>query len=126
MQDIYSDWIIFKEVERDAIERRRQIEDKILSQIGASNDEGTRTVNVFGNGIYQVKLVTRFTRKIDADLLQEIAAEHDLSAHLTTLFRWKPEINAKAWDKASDEITKPLLGAITTTPGRPSFTITQE
>ena len=126
MQDIYDEWIMMKELERDAIERRRKIEDKILSQIGASNDEGTRTISIRGKVDYQIKLVTRFTRKIDADLLQEIAAEHDLSAHLPTLFRWKPEINAKAWDKASDEITKPLLGAITTTPGRPSFTITQE
>jgi len=126
MDDIFQEWIEMKELERDVIERRRQIEDKILSQIGASNDEGTRTINIRGKVDYQIKLVTRFTRKIDADLLQEIAAEHDLSAHLQTLFRWKPEINAKAWDKASDEITKPLLGAITTTPGRPSFTITQE
>lgn len=126
MQDIYDEWIMMKELERDAIERRRRIEDQILLQIGASNDEGTRTINIRGKVDYQIKLVTRFTRKIDADLLQEIAAEHDLSAHLTTLFRWKPEINPKAWDKASDEITKPLLGAITTTPGRPSFAITQE
>ena len=126
MQDIYDEWIMMKELERDAIERRRRIEDQILLQIGASNDEGTRTISIRGKVDYQIKLVTRFTRKIDSNLLQEIAAENDLSAHLPTLFRWKPELNAKAWDKASDEITKPLLGAITTTPGRPSFTITQE
>lgn len=125
-QDIYAEWIACKDAERKAIDRRREIEDEIIAHVGASNAEGTRTISIRAAADYEIKLVTRFTRKVDSDLLQEIAAENDLSAHLTTLFRWKPEINAKAWDKASDEITKPLLGAITTTPGRPSFTITQE
>lgn len=126
MTDIYSEWIAAKETERKAVERRREIEDLILAQVGASNQEGTRTISIRASADYEIKLVTRFTRKVDSDLLQEIAAENDLSAHLRTLFRWKPELNAKAWDKASDEITKPLSGAITTTPGRPSFTIVKE
>lgn len=126
MSDIYAEWITAKETERSAVERRRQIEDEILAQVGASNAEGTRTISIRAAADYELKLVTRFTRKVDSDLLQEIAAEHDLSAHLPTLFRWKPELNAKAWDKAPSEITKPLSGAITTTPGRPSFTITKE
>jgi hypothetical protein len=126
MSDIYSEWIFAKETERAAVERRREIEDLILAQVGASNAEGTRTISICATNNYEIKLVTRFTRKIDSDLLQEIAAEHDLSAYLPTLFRWKPELNAKAWDKAASEITRPLLGAITTTPGRPSFTITKE
>ena len=32
--------------------------------------------------------------------LQEIAAEHGLEAHLSMLFRWKPEIDARAWKAA--------------------------
>jgi len=126
MRDLGGEWIAAKEAERVALEKRREIEDKILAEVGASNDEGTRNLMLIGHHSYQIKLVTRFTRKIDSDLLQEIAAEHDLSAHLPNLFRWKPEINAKAWDKASNEITKPLMRAITTTPGRPSFSITKE
>jgi hypothetical protein len=126
MNDIYAEWIACKDVERAAIDRRREIEDQIITQVGASNAEGTRTISICATNNYEIKLVTRFTRKIDSDLLQEIAAEHDLSAYLPTLFRWKPELNAKAWDKASSEITRPLSGAITTTPGRPSFTITKE
>ena len=124
--DIQEQWLIAKESERMAIELRRQLEDKMIAEFGASNNEGTRTISVRGMNDYEIKIVTRFTRKVDSDLLQEIAAEHDLSAHLPNLFRWKPEINAKAWDKASDEITKPLMRAITTTPGRPSFSITKE
>jgi hypothetical protein len=126
MKNLENDWIEAKEAERAAVERRRLIEDKILAQVGASNDEGTRTIKVRGEQAYEIKLVTRFTRKVDSDLLQEIAAENNLTSYLPTLFRWKPELNAKAWDKASSEITKPLSGAITTTPGRPSFTITKE
>jgi len=120
MNELCSDWLHAKEIERTAVEQRRKIEDQIIEKVGASNDEGTRTIN---DGRYELKLVTRYTKKVDSDLLQDIAAENDLSAHLPTLFRWKPEVNAKAWDKASDEVTKHLLGAITTTPGRPSFSI---
>jgi hypothetical protein len=126
MRNLPGEWLEAKEAERAAVEKRRQIEDQMIEQFGASNAENTRTISVRGAADYEIKIVTRMTRKIDSDLLQEIAAEHDLSAHLPNLFRWKPEINAKAWDKASDEIIRPLLGAITTTPGRSSFNITKE
>jgi hypothetical protein len=32
-------------------------------------------------------------------------------------------VNRKIWDAAATTITKPLLSAITITPGRPTFTI---
>jgi len=63
-------------------------------------------------------------RKIDSGKLQDLAAEHGLSDHLSTLFRWKPELDMKSWRNADESITKPLLDAITTTPSRPSFAIT--
>ena len=53
----------------------------------------------------------------------ELAAEHGLTDHLSTLFRWKPEINMAIWKAADESITKPLAAAITAKPGRPSFTI---
>jgi hypothetical protein len=80
----------------------------------------------FDADTYKVKIEGRINRKINADKLQELAAEHGLSEHLASLFRWKPEINAFAWKAAKPEITTPLLDAITATPGRPSFTITKE
>ena len=59
-----------------------------------------------------------------ADLLQELALESGIEqAHLSTLFRWKPELNMKEWKAAAPEITSALSGAITTTAGRPSFAI---
>ena len=54
---------------------------------------------------------------------REAPDDNGLSDHLATLFRWKPEINMKVWDRADPAITSALAGAITTKPGRPSFAI---
>lgn len=117
---LYQQWLEAKETERAAAESRRQIEDKMLEQINIQQREGSETINADG---YKVKITQRFNRTIDADALQELAAEHGLTSHLGSLFRWKPDINAKAWKEAGEEITSPLLKAITTKPGRPSFAI---
>lgn len=115
------DWMVAKQKEQLAIDARRAAEDKLVQLLKVNtSDEGTDTRQI---GHYQVKIVGRMTRKIDSDLVQEIAVEHNLTEHLPQLFRWKPEINMTAWKRADESITRPLLGAITTTPGRPSFTI---
>jgi hypothetical protein len=117
MSVLLTDWIAAKAEEKAAQERRREIEDKLVIELGIDlQSEGTKHIDGF-------KITMRFNRKINSDLLQEIAAEHGLTAHLSSLFRWKPEINATAWKSASEEITKPLTAAITTTPGRPSFDV---
>lgn len=116
-------WLEAKESERCAIEDRREIEDRLKSLIGVSeNLDGTETARHEG---YVIKIVGRLDRKIDSDKLQELAAENGLTEHLSTLFRWKPEINMARWRAAAESITKPLAGAITTKPGRPSFSITK-
>ena len=118
---LYSQWLAAKEAERQAVEQRRAIEDQLITELRvAETDEGTRTVDA---GEYKVKITCRMNRRIDAEALQEIAAEYGITDHLGELFRWKPEINAKAWKSADESITKPLLAAITTQPGRPSFAI---
>jgi len=119
--NLYQQWLEAKEHERLAVERRREIEDQLT--INLKIDETQDKSQTFDADGYRVKITTRLTRKIDADRLQEIAAENGLSPHLSTLFRWKPEINATAWKAAADNITRPLLGAIETKPGRPSFNI---
>ena len=118
-------WIQAKEDERKAVENRRQYEDQLLSLIGvAENFEGIE--NAEAPGGYKIKITGRMNRKVDADALQELAAEAGLTGHLSSLFRWKPEIDAKAWKAADVSITAPLMGAITTTPSRASFAITKE
>jgi hypothetical protein len=117
-------WIKAKEDEREAMEHRRHIEDVMKSLIGITETmEGVETASPAG---YVVKITGRLDRKVDADLLQDLATEAGLTASLTTLFRWRPEINLTAWRNADPSITNSLAGAITTKPGRPSFSIIQE
>lgn len=118
-------WLQAKQAEAMAVETRRKIEDQLVSLIGLPETfEGTENAEAAGG--YRIKIVGRMTRKIDADKVQEIAAENGLTEHLSALFRWKPEMNISIWKSTDSSITEPLLDAITTIPGRPSFSITQE
>ena len=114
-------WLEQKEAEKVAVDARRKIEDRMKSLIGiAENLEGTETAMPDG---FIIKAVGRVDRKVDSDMLQDLAAEYGLLDHLSSLFRWKPEINMTAWKAADEAITRPLAAAITAKPGRPSFSI---
>ena len=122
--NLYQLWILSKDAEKTAIENRRNIEDQLVAALGiAKTLDGTQNIETEG---YKVKVVGRLDRKVNADKLQDLAAEHGLTQHLSSLFRWKPEVNASAWKSADPLITAPLQDAITTSNGRPSFTITKE
>jgi hypothetical protein len=117
-------WLEAKEAERAAQERRRDLEDQIAAALAVPADlDGTMRRDLED---LEIKIVGRIDRKVDTDALQELARDAGLTDHLSALFRWKAEINAKAWDRADAAITKPLTGAITAKPGRPSFTITKK
>lgn len=121
MEQLAAQWLEAKEAERKATERRRDFEDAMRELAGFSDQtEGTENVKT---SAYTIKIVGRIDRKVDADKVQELAAEHGLTDHLSTLFRWKPEINMAIWKATDESITKPLAKAITAKPGRPSFTI---
>lgn len=120
---LYNDWIKAKADEAEAIKRRRGIEDLLVKAFEIpENLEGTKNLEAES---FKIKIEGRINRKVNADKLQELAAEHGLTEHLSSLFRWKPEINMTLWKAADASITTPLLDAITATPGRPSFTITK-
>lgn len=123
MNNLYSQWLEAKSAEAAAVQKRREIEDQLISGLAIEQTEGTKTIKADG---FKVKVTQRFNRSVNSDLLQEIAAENGLSHHLSALFRWKPEINAKAWQSATPDITEPLRAAITTNLGRPSFSISIE
>ena len=124
MNTLYQRWLDAKKLEAAAVTERRQLEDQMSAEFALPKDlDGTVNHQVDG---YKIKMEGRINKKIDADKLQMLAAEAGLSEHLSSLFRWKPEIHAKAWNAAADAVTKPLLDAITSTPGRPTFTITKE
>jgi hypothetical protein len=121
-EELIAAWQVAKLEEQEAQARRRKYEDALLQELSVdATQEGVTNWTV---SQYQVKVTGRLNRKIDADKLQEVAAENGLQDHLSTLFRWKPEINMALWKAADSSITDPLLDAITTTPGRPSFSIT--
>lgn len=120
---IYQKWIDAKAAEASAIEARRAIEDELRNTLSVPDAlDGTKNYEEEG---YNVKVVGRIDRKVDADKLQELAAESGLSDHLSSLFRWTPSINMGAWKAAAENITGPLARAITSKPGRPSFSITK-
>lgn len=121
LNELAAMWLAAKEAEREAVEDRRRIEDRIKSLAGVAETlDGTETVDP---DRYTIKIVGRIDRKVDGDKLQELAAEHGLTEHLSSLFRWKLEINMAVWKATDEAITKPLAAAITAKPGRPSFTI---
>lgn len=122
LDDLARDWCEAKEAEAQAVSKRRTIEDRISELISLDgNAEGT--TNAKTEQGYAIKVVGRLNRKVDTEALQKLALEAGLYEHLSSLFRWSADINAAAWKSAAQSITAPLLGAITTTPGRPSFTI---
>lgn len=124
MTSLYQRWLDAKKLEAAAVAERRQLEDQMVAEFGIPKDlDGTVNHEVDG---FKIKMEGRINKKIDSDKLQMLAAEAGLTEHLSSLFRWKPEINAKAWNSAADAVTGPLLGAITSTPGRPTFSITKE
>lgn len=123
-EELAQEWIDFKEQERRIVERRRQIEDALVEEYGIREDlDGVANLELPG---YKFKVTGRMNQKIDPDLLQELAAEAGISHLLTELFRWKAEIVKRKWEDVDPSILSSLQGAITTTPGRPSFSITNE
>ena len=117
-----AEWLIAKQQETDATARRRDIEDHMAKLAAVPADlDGTASLEA---GQYAIKITGRIERKVDAEQLQAIAIEHGLMDHLSSLFRWKPELNLSAWRAADPAIVRPLADAITAKPGRPSFKIT--
>jgi hypothetical protein len=117
-----AEWLDAKQREAKATEDRRAIEDKIKDIVNLPEDlDGTETVERDG---YTIKMVGRIDRKVNAEQLQGLAAEAGLSDHLSSLFRWKPELNMGVWKNTDASITSALAPAITAKAGRASFTVT--
>lgn len=121
---LYQQWLDAKAAEKKAMDERRKVEDQLVKALGIPDTlDGTQNIEADG---YKVKIVGRLDKKVNSEKLQDLAREYGLTDHLSSLFRWKPEINASAWKSADARITEPLLESITTSNGRPSFTITKE
>ena len=124
IESLAAEWEDAKNDERRATAMRRDAEDKLFEALKlAKTLEGTvKEITT----LYEIKVAGRLDHKIDSAKLQSLAEEAGLTEHLSSLFRWKPEINMAAWKAAHESITGPLLDAITTTASRPSFSITRK
>jgi len=120
--ELSKQWLKAKSDEHEAQERRRSIEDQLSEALKV--DDRLDAVQTTKLSDFTVKVTTRLNRKVDADLVQEIANEYGIQYSLSELFRWKPDINLTAWKNADKDITSVLSKAITTTASRPSFSIT--
>lgn len=124
LQELSSQWLAAKEIEKNAVEERRLIEDEMVRLLEIQQaDDGTKKIEA---APFVIKIACRINRKVDGDMAQEIAAENDMQDHLGLLFRWKPELSMSAWNGVGDNVKAVFSKAIISTPGRPSFTITKE
>ena len=122
--NLYQQWIEAKAAESEMTARRRAIEDEMTKSLQITEDwEGSYTMK---DGGFKINIKRAFTRKVDGKKLSAIADEFSLQDYLPTLFRWKPEIDMKAWKDTEHSITDKLAQAVTTTPGRVSFKIEEE
>lgn len=122
--NLYQQWMEVKAAETEMTARRRAIEDEMAKSLQITEDwEGSYTMK---DGGFKINVKRAFTRKVDGKKLSAIADEFGLQGYLPTLFRWKPEIDMKAWKDTETFITDKLAQAVTTTPGRVSFKIEEE
>jgi len=117
------EWWAQKSLERDACDKRREIEDKIKTLLGMTDDSLSITKPII---IEDLKITGRLDVKVNSESLQDLANEYGLMEHLKYLFRWKPELNMKEWKEAHGDITGPLSAALTSKPGRASFSINKK
>jgi hypothetical protein len=116
-------WLEAKEQERHAQDARKEIESKLLTAIGRSDDDmSSENVN---KGGFKIAITGRSTVRIDSETLQYLAAKADIEPYLSSLFRWKPEMDKKAWKESPESVKSALSDAITIKPGRPGFKITK-
>lgn len=122
--NLYQQWMEAKAAESEMTARRRAIEDEMTKSLQITEDwEGSYTMK---DGGFKINIKRAFTRKVDGKKLSAIASEFGLQDYLPTLFRWKPEIDMKAWKDTEPSVTDKLAQAVTTTPGRVSFKIEEE
>lgn len=122
MLELYSKWMELKRQENAAKAARIEVEALIAEGI-PEDWEGSKT---WEDGPYRIKATRKFNRTVDAEKAMEISNTYGMEEQLKTLFRWKPEINSREWKKADETVTKLFSDAVTTTPGKVGFDISEK
>lgn len=124
LENLATQWFTAKHLEQAAMNERRDIEDKMMALMRINIEDGV--VNRDANGI-KIKVTMRQNVTVDGNALTLIYKDNRIPQNeIDKLFRWKPQLNLREWKAASDEIKAIVAGAITTQPGRPTFTINME
>jgi hypothetical protein len=119
VNSLYAQWLELKRREDEAKALRNALEVE-MSQGIPDDWEGSKT---WEDGPYKIKASRKLNRKVDGNRVRDISAQFGLEEYTNTLFRWKPEIDAKAWKAADETVTKLFSDAITTTPGKVGFVV---
>lgn len=113
---------IAKDEEAAAKAKRVQLEDQLARAIGVPETWTGSTTNDIGG--YKVTCKRADNVKIDCDAVTSLMEQSpELDRFGRTIFRWKPEIDKKAWDAAPAEIIKAYSATVTRTPGKVSFAL---
>ena len=122
LKELCAKWINAKQAVTEAATSLETVEDQLIQLLNVDllRDGTTQVID----GDVRIKVTSRPSRTVDDTKLKALAEEHDLKEHLSTLFRWKPEVNLRAWRGADEKITDSLNDAITLTSTRPAFAIT--
>jgi hypothetical protein len=119
LYNLLVEWRVAKQLEQEATRRRRDIEDEIKVFVGFDEGREGNVTLPFDGG--RVTITARLDRKVDAQLARQLATENHLEDWLDRIFRWKPELEVRAWKKAPESVTQVFAPAITTKPGRATF-----
>lgn len=113
---------IAKDEEAAVKAKRMQLEDQLAKAIGVPETWTGSTTNDIGG--YKVTCKRADNVKIDCDAVTSLMGQSPELGHFgRTIFRWKPEIDKKAWDAAPADIIKVYSAAVTRTPGKVGFTL---
>lgn len=119
LQALSERWLEAKELERSAAEDRRKIEDDIRKALKiAESEEGTVKQDA---GPYVIKANCRINRKVDPEKFLMLA--NDSQIDISTFTKWKCELVMSAWRKQDVATQQALSAAITSEPGRATFSI---
>jgi hypothetical protein len=123
-KELCEEYMQIKEYEAQAAARKLEIEQELLKLNNISKLEGSK---ILKNDGFRIGLLGRANKTVNAEALRALPGEYPevTDEVLGTVFRWKPEIDAKAWKEQSEEITNILSRAITVTPAKITFNISR-
>ena len=119
LQSLSEQWLEAKEIEREAAERRRAIEDQMRKAMHLTGEEEGSVKQKLNNCV--VKANCRINRRIDVEKFLHIANANHID--VTTFTRWKAELVMSAYRDLPAETKAALAPAITAEPGRPTFSV---